>query len=116
MSFGHALYVFRRLCQEVLFQPERDPDARLDVLGMLEAEGGHWDGVWVLGLTDQVFPAVPKPNPFIPFSALARHQTPRSTPDREFERSEEHTAEVQTRGQLVCRLLLETKHTASKVA
>ncbi len=85
MSFGHALYVFRRLCQEVLFQPERDPDARLDVLGMLEAEGGHWDGVWVLGLTDQVFPAVPKPNPFIPFSALARHQAPRSTPDREFE-------------------------------
>src|SRR5690625_7187813 len=57
MSFGHALYVFRRLCQEVLFQPERDPDARLDVLGMLEAEGGHWDGVWVLGLTGQVFQA-----------------------------------------------------------
>ncbi|HLR29322.1 MAG TPA: PD-(D/E)XK nuclease family protein [Paenalcaligenes sp.] len=85
MSFGQAIYIFKRLCQEVLFQPERDPEARLDVLGMLEAEGGRWDGVWVLGLTDQVFPAVPKPNPFIPFSALARHQAPRSTPEREFE-------------------------------
>ncbi|HLR82275.1 MAG TPA: PD-(D/E)XK nuclease family protein [Paenalcaligenes sp.] len=85
MSLGQAIYIFKRLCHEVLFQPERDPEARLDVLGMLEAEGGRWDGVWVLGLTDQVFPAVPKPNPFIPFSALARHQAPRSTPEREFE-------------------------------
>lgn len=85
MSFAHAVHVFKRLCQEVLFQPERDPEARLDVLGMLEAEGGRWDAVWVLGLTDQVFPAAPKPNPFIPFSALARHHAPRSTPEREFE-------------------------------
>src|SRR5699024_12515965 len=40
-------------------QAARGPGGGLGVLGMLAAEGGRWDGVWVLGLTDQVFPAVP---------------------------------------------------------
>lgn len=84
LSFGRALAVFKRLCQETLFQPERDPRARLDVLGLLEAEGGQWDGVWMLGLTDTVFPAPPKPNPFIPYAAMERAEAPRATPEREF--------------------------------
>lgn len=84
LHYGRALAVFRRLCQDMLFQPERDPQARLDVLGMLEAEGGQWDGVWVLGLTDSVFPAPPKPNPFIPYMAMIRTRAPRATPEREF--------------------------------
>lgn len=83
LSFKHAVRIFNRLCQEVTFQPEHDPKAQLDVLGMLEAEGGRWDGVWVLGLTDQAFPAAPKPNPLIPYSALARAGAPRATPERE---------------------------------
>jgi len=85
LSLGQALRVFRRLCQEALFQPERDPNAQVDILGILEAEGGHWDGVWVLGLTDSVLPAAPKPNPFIPYAALARQQAPRATPEKEYE-------------------------------
>ena len=78
----HAL---SRLCRQTLFQPQRDPSSRLDVLGLLEAEGGSWDGVWVLGLTDEVLPAAPKPNPFMPVSALRRANAPRSTPERELE-------------------------------
>lgn len=66
-----------------MFQPQRDPNARLDVLGLLEAEGGQWDGVWILGLTDEVLPAATKPNPLIPMAALRRAQAPRATPERE---------------------------------
>lgn len=65
------------------FQPQRDPSARLDVLGLLEAEGGHWDGVWILGLTDDVLPATPQPNPLLPLTVLRQAGAPRATPERE---------------------------------
>lgn len=67
------------------FQPQRDPLARLDVLGLLEAEGGSWDGVWMLGLTDEVLPASPKPNPLLPLAVLRQAGAPRATPERERE-------------------------------
>lgn len=65
------------------FQPQRDPLARLDVLGLLEAEGGHWDGIWILGLTDDVLPATPQPNPLLPLNVLRQTGAPRATPERE---------------------------------
>ncbi len=89
VSASEALSTFGRLVRGAAFQPQRDPDARLDVLGMLEAEGGSWDAVWVLGLTDEVFPAVARPNPFIPLSALRRAGAPRATPEREREWAEQ---------------------------
>ncbi len=85
LSASEALSIFGRLARSIPFQPQRDPQARLDVLGMLEAEGGSWDGVWILGLTDEVFPAIPKPNPFVPLSELRRVGAPRATPERERE-------------------------------
>ena len=85
LSASEALNIFGRLARSIPFQPQRDPNARLDVLGMLEAEGGRWDGVWILGLTDEVFPAIAKPNPFVPLSELRRVGAPRATPERERE-------------------------------
>lgn len=85
VSVSEALSILGRLSRSMPFQPQRDPSARLDVLGMLEAEGGSWDGVWVLGLTDEVFPAIAKPNPFVPLSELRRVGAPRATPERERE-------------------------------
>lgn len=85
LSASEALSILGRLARSIPFQPQRDPAARLDVLGMLEAEGGSWDGVWILGLTDEVFPAIAKPNPFVPLSELRRVGAPRSTPERERE-------------------------------
>lgn len=79
----HAVGLLEQLTLATVFQPQRDPLARLDVLGMLEAEGGHWDGVWVLGLTDDVLPASPKPNPLLPLAVLRQAGTPRATPERE---------------------------------
>ncbi|AEC18628.1 hypothetical protein PT7_0088 [Pusillimonas sp. T7-7] len=83
LGFSSAVGLLQRLAHETPFQPQRDPAARLDVLGFLESEGGRWDGVWVLGLTDEVLPAAPKPNPFIPLAALRQAHAPRATPERE---------------------------------
>lgn len=85
VSAVDAVRVVRRLARETPFQPRRDPNARLDVLGFLEAEGGYWDGVWVLGLTDDVLPALPRPNPFVPIAALRAAKAPRATPERELQ-------------------------------
>lgn len=83
VSFAEAAGLLGRLASETLFQPQRDPFARLDVLGLLEAEGGRWDAVWVLGLTDEVLPAPTRPNPLIPASVLRQAGAPRATPERE---------------------------------
>lgn len=82
-SGRHALSLLTQLARATPFQPQRDPRARLDVLGMLEAEGGQWDGAWVLGLTDDVLPASPRPNPLIPLVVLRQAGAPRATPARE---------------------------------
>ncbi|WYX29772.1 PD-(D/E)XK nuclease family protein [Achromobacter denitrificans] len=83
-----AVNLLESVARSASFQPQRDPLARLDVLGLLEAEGGYWDGVWILGLTDDVLPAAPKPNPLLPLAVLRQAQAPRATPEREREWAE----------------------------
>ncbi|WP_459615160.1 PD-(D/E)XK nuclease family protein [Bordetella sp. 2513F-2] len=78
-----AVRLLARAAEASTFQPQRDPLARLDVLGLLEAEGGAWDGIWMLGLTDDVLPASPKPNPLLPLAVLRAAGAPRATPERE---------------------------------
>ncbi|WP_254046983.1 PD-(D/E)XK nuclease family protein [Pusillimonas sp. T2] len=85
VSFAKAVGLLTRLVNETLFQPQRDPSARLDVLGLLEAEGGSWDGVWVLGLTDEILPAATRPNPLLPAHVLRHAGAPRATPERELQ-------------------------------
>lgn len=83
-----AVNLLESVARSSSFQPQRDPLARLDVLGLLEAEGGSWDGVWLLGLTDDVLPASPKPNPLLPLAVLRQARAPRATPEREREWAE----------------------------
>ncbi len=85
LTVNGAVSALEAMAGQTLFQPQRDPAARLDVLGFLEAEGGRWDGVWVLGLTDEVLPAAPRPNPFIPLASLRAADAPRATPERELQ-------------------------------
>ncbi|MGE4124821.1 MAG: PD-(D/E)XK nuclease family protein [Pusillimonas sp.] len=85
VSLPEAVGLLARLVNETPFQPQRDAAARLDVLGLLEAEGGRWDGVWVLGLTDDVLPAPTRPNPLLPAAVLRQAGAPRATPERELQ-------------------------------
>lgn len=85
VSWQQALARIESLARQAAFQPQRDRGARLDVLGLLEAEGGQWDGVWVMDMTDSVLPAAVSPNPLLPRQALSQAQAPRSTAQRERE-------------------------------
>src|SRR5699024_1950173 len=84
-SWVKARRLLHQLAEETLFQPQRDAAARLDVLGLLECEGGRWDAVWVMGLSDDSLPARPRPNPLIPLAVLRRVEAPRATPEREIQ-------------------------------
>lgn len=83
-----AVDLLQSVARAASFQPQRNPLARLDVLGLLEAEGGFWDGIWIVGLTDDVLPASPKPNPLLPLAVLRQAKAPRATPEREREWAE----------------------------
>jgi len=85
INFAHSVSALQALLAQTGFQPQREANARLDVLGLLEAQGGRWDAVWVLGLTDDQLPSAPKPNPFIPLAVQRQAGTPRATPERELE-------------------------------
>ena len=84
MTAADAFYLLDRVCKQQIFQPQRAVTARLDVLGILEAEGAKWDAGWILSMQDDVLPTVPKPNPLLPKAALLRVDAPRSDHRREF--------------------------------
>jgi probable DNA repair protein len=65
VTAGEALSRLKRLCAEHIFQPAGG-DAPLQVLGLLETSGLSFDHLWVLGMSDTVWPAGPRPAAFIP--------------------------------------------------
>lgn len=83
---GFAWGMFREqmhaLIHATLFQPETQ-DKPIQLLGLLEAAGIAFDHLWITGLTADTFPSKTAPNPFIPTQLQAKHNMPRSTPERE---------------------------------
>src|SRR5882672_5585255 len=78
MSFDSALGTLRRLCADTLFQPE-SPDAPIQILGVMEAQGQRFDCLWIAGLTDQVWPRDAQPNPFIPIALQKKAGIPQAS-------------------------------------
>ncbi|HET6724942.1 MAG TPA: PD-(D/E)XK nuclease family protein [Gammaproteobacteria bacterium] len=79
---GEALSRLRRLAAQRQFQP-RHGDAPVQVLGMLEAAGLDFDGLWIAGMDDRKWPARVEPNPFIPAAVQREYGVPHSSAERE---------------------------------
>ena len=62
--FSDAVRKLYSALNETMFQIKTE-QAPMQVLGVLEASGLYFDGVWVLSADDQHWPASPAPNPFI---------------------------------------------------
>ena len=58
-----------RLCRQRVFQPQTEGRPAVDVLGPLEAAGVEFDALWVMGMSDDVWPPPPRPNPLLPAAA-----------------------------------------------
>lgn len=77
--------LWRQFLTQQNFQAQRHADVLLDVVGLYELEGGKWDAVWVLGLTDDVLPQRPSPNPYLPIRSQRRAQVTHASPESEMQ-------------------------------
>lgn len=84
MTVEGAMGRLRTLCLDTSFQPE-SPEAPIQVVGLLEAAGLAFDHLWVLGLSDDQWPAAATPHPLLPVRLQRELGIPRATAERELE-------------------------------
>lgn len=94
-AYTGAVTRLRRMAGETLFQPQT-PEVPIQVLGVLEAAGMQFDHLWVMGLTDEVWPPPPRPNPLLPAVLQRRHGVPHASAERELEFAQRVTARLLT--------------------
>ena len=82
LARDEALAMLRTLAAETIFQPE-GPEASIQILGLLEAQGLAFDALWVAGLSAERWPRPPEPNALLPVFWQREHDLPRSSAARE---------------------------------
>ena len=68
-----------QLCHAHVFQAETIGEPHVQVVGMLEAAGMHFDALWVVGMTDDVWPPHPAPNPLLPAELQRKAGSPNAS-------------------------------------
>ncbi len=79
-----AVSLLNRLAQEIEFQLEA-PTGPVQVVGLLESAGLNFDHLWVLGCNEGTFPAVARPNPFLPVAIQVEKGMPHASAERELQ-------------------------------
>ena len=84
ISYAEAFSTLVHMAGGRIFQPET-PEVPVQVMGLLEAAGLEFDGLWITGLHDAAWPGHPRPNPFIPIELQRRYNLPHASAVRELE-------------------------------
>lgn len=84
MDYAEAFLTLMRMAGERIFQPKM-PEVPVQVMGLLEAAGLEFDGLWITGLHDAAWPDKPHPNPFLPIDLQRRYNLPHASAARELE-------------------------------
>ncbi|MGH9665803.1 MAG: PD-(D/E)XK nuclease family protein [Bryobacteraceae bacterium] len=84
LRYRDALQELKRLAKDTLFQPE-GTSAPIQILGLLEASGLHFEHLWIAGLHDEAWPAPARPDPFLPVEIQRKLRMPHASPERELE-------------------------------
>ncbi len=84
MARSRAVRILRRVATETEFQPQ-SAAGPVQVVGLLESSGLCFDHLWVMGLEAGKIPALPRPNPFIPFRLQDDLHMPHASFRREFD-------------------------------
>ena len=95
MKPDEALACLRELASADVYQPRAEP-APVQVLGLLETSGLHFDHMWVMGLSDEIWPLPPRPSPFLPAPVQRRFGLPHSTSERELQFARQTTARLRS--------------------
>jgi probable DNA repair protein len=82
LARNEAVALLQALAAETVFQPEA-PEASIQILGLLEAQGLAFDALWVAGLSAERWPPAPQPNALLPAFWQRERNVPRSSAARE---------------------------------
>ena len=82
-SIAEAFETLRQLLSKALFQAESEHNTPIQVLGILEASGLHFDQLWISNMNDDTWPRPPSPNPFLPIHLQRELSMPRSSGSHE---------------------------------
>jgi probable DNA repair protein len=89
-GYSAAISRLHRMAAEILFQPET-PEVPIHILGVLEAAGMSFDYLWVMGLSDEVWPLRSRPNPFLPIDLQRSSNLPQGSPAASLELARQFT-------------------------
>jgi len=78
LSLQETIKRLNQLCNERLFQPKTRGNPAIQILGVLESTGLHFDALWFGGLTEASWPPAAHPNPLLPIEAQRRQLAPNS--------------------------------------
>lgn len=87
VTLHEAIGSLHNIAQETLFQPHGS-DAPIQILGILETAGLELDHLWLMGMSDDAWPAAAAPNPLLPISIQRSLGLPHASPQRELEYAE----------------------------
>jgi exodeoxyribonuclease-5 len=74
-----------QLCRQRVFQPETRGQPSIQVLGVLESAGLSFDALWVMGVSDDLWPPAPRPNPLLPAELLRAEQVAHASAEVELD-------------------------------
>mgnify|MGYP001581152543 CR=1 FL=1 len=98
VGLATALKHLLLLAQDSVFHP-KTADAPLQILGLLEGAGLHFDQLWIVGMHSQNFPASVAINALLPADFQRQHAMPHSLPERELQIAQELLSGYQTNSQ-----------------
>jgi ATP-dependent helicase/nuclease subunit B len=100
-SFAEAFSIFAQLIASVEYQTKANKNSNINILGILETLGMQFDRLWVVGMSNQVWPKNPSPNPFLPIAWQRENHLPHAFAARELEFSKNITQVLQGSAQEV---------------
>jgi len=85
MDARRALACLADMARHTTFQAESQGRAPIEVMGLLEADGQTFDGLWIVGLSDQQYPPAAEPHPLLPVALQRSHDMPHASAERELD-------------------------------
>ncbi|MEH6649796.1 MAG: PD-(D/E)XK nuclease family protein [Motiliproteus sp.] len=82
LNFNDGLRLLRNETQSTVFQPQT-PNSAVQILGPLEAAGLEFSHLWLMGLSDERWPAPSNLNPLLPAAYQQAMKMPHASAERE---------------------------------
>ena len=82
-SFLSWLSLLERFMSEQIFQPQNVNGSPIQMMGLLEAGGQQFDGLWIMDMSIEAWPRDARPSPFLPINLQREKGVPRSDAGRE---------------------------------